>query len=144
MEEETKSIKENIEINSEKKPDDDITFNKLKELQKLLKKESAVKELFVRMKDETKKNIEKQFLEVLTKKMEVFDILQKIKEQTEIKKNNDKNDKNKTKDKNKEKDKAKEPIKPLLKEYCLVENNYDYLSDLNTRKIKKFFRLFFI
>ena len=131
MEEETKSIKENIEINSEKKPDDDTTFNKLKELQKLLKKESAVKELFVRMKDETKKNIEKQFLEVLTKKMEVFDILQKIKEQTEIKKNNDKNDKNKTKDKNKEKDKAKEPIKPLLKEYCLVENNYDYLSDLN-------------
>ena len=55
MEEETKSIKENIEINSGKKPDDDTTFNKLKELQKLLKKESAVKELFVRMKDETKK-----------------------------------------------------------------------------------------
>ena len=40
-----------------------------------------MKEPFVRMKNETKKNIEKQFLEVLTKKMEVFDILQKIKEQ---------------------------------------------------------------
>ena len=137
MEEETKPINENIQINSEQKPDDDTTFNKLKELQKLLKKESAVKELFVRMKNETKKNIEKQFLEVLTKKMEVFDILQKIKEQTEMKKNIEKNDKNKTKDKdktkdkNKDKDKSKEPIKPLLKEYCLVENNYDYLSDLS-------------
>ena len=68
MEEEIAPINENIQINSEKKPDDDTTFNKLKELQKLLKKESAMKELFVRMKDETKKNIEKQFLEVLQKK----------------------------------------------------------------------------
>ena len=131
MEEEITQINENIQINSEKKPDDDTTFNKLKELQKLLKKESAMKELFVRMKDETKKNIEKQFLEVLQKKMEVLNILQKIREQTEIKKTNEKNDKNKTKDKNKEKDKAKEQNKSLLKEYCLVENNYNYLSDLN-------------
>ena len=63
--------------------------------------------------------------------MEVLNILQKIREQTEIKKTNEKNDKNKTKDKNKEKDKAKEQNKSLLKEYCLVENNYNYLSDLN-------------
>ena len=118
-------INDNIQINQNKNPDNDTTFNKLREIQMLLKKESAVKELFVRMKNETKKNIENQCLEVLKKKMEVLDILQKIREQNEIKKTEkaNKNDKNK--------EKPKEPPKSTLKEYCLVENNYDYLSDLN-------------
>ena len=118
-------INDNIQINQNKNPDNDTTFNKLREIQILLKKESAVKELFVRMKNETKKNIENQCLEVLKKKMEVLDILQKIREQNEIKKTEkaNKNDKNK--------EKPKEPPKSTLKEYCLVENNYDYLSDLN-------------
>ena len=66
------------EIKNEIKNDNDTTFNRLKDLQKLLKKESAVKELFIRMKEETKKNIENQCIEVLKKKMEVLDILQKI------------------------------------------------------------------
>ena len=74
-------INDNIQINQNKNPDNDTTFNKLREIQILLKKESAVKELFVRMKNETKKNIENQCLEVLKKKMEVLDILQKIREQ---------------------------------------------------------------
>ena len=43
------------EIKNEIKNDNDTTFNRLKDLQKLLKKESAVKELFIRMKEETKK-----------------------------------------------------------------------------------------
>ena len=118
-------LNDNIQINQNKNPDNDTTFNKLREIQILLKKESAVKELFVRMKNETKKNIENQCLEVLKKKMEVLDILQKIREQNEIKKTEkaNKNDKNK--------EKPKEPPKSTLKEYCLVENNYDYLSDLN-------------
>ena len=44
--------------------DDDTTFNKLKNLQKLLKKESAVRELFLRMNDETQKSIEKQCIDI--------------------------------------------------------------------------------
>ena len=104
------------EIKNEIKNDNDTTFNRLKDLQKLLKKESAVKELFIRMKEETKKNIENQCIEVLKKKMEVLDILQKI---------------NNEKPKAKKNTNSKESNKPLLKEYILVENNYKYLSDLN-------------
>ena len=47
----------NLNIQSEQnmiQTEDDTTFNKLKDLQKLLKKESAVKELFIKMKNETK------------------------------------------------------------------------------------------
>ena len=49
-----------IKLNLEEKNtnniiEEDISFNRLKDLQKLLKKESAIKELFIRMKDETKK-----------------------------------------------------------------------------------------
>jgi uncharacterized protein YigA (DUF484 family) len=96
------------EIKNEIKNDNDTTFNRLKDLQKLLKKESAVKELFIRMKEETKKNIENQCIEVLKKKMEVLDILQKI---------------NNEKPKAKKNTNSKESNKPLLKEYILVENN---------------------
>ena len=82
-----------IKLNSEKENnnnmiEDDITFNRLKDLQKLLKKESAIKELFFRMKEETEKSIESQCLEVLKKKIEVLDILQKISNQNPLNNNN--------------------------------------------------------
>ena len=83
-------------------------FNKLKELQKLIKKESAIKELFIKTKNETKKCIEQQCIDIYQKKMEVLNILQKIKN-------------------------AKENNAPnLLKEHIFVENNYEYLLGLTT------------
>ena len=84
---------------------DDAIFNKLKDLQKLVKKESAIKELFIKMKEETKKSIELQCVDIYKKKMEVLDILQKI-------------------------DKTKKDSKNILKEYILVEDNSKYLSSL--------------
>ena len=83
-------------------------FNKLKELQKLVKKESAIKELFIKTKNETKKSIEQQCIDIYQKKMEVLNILQKIKN---AKENNAQN---------------------LLKENIFVENSYGYLLGLKT------------
>ena len=96
---------------NENQINNDKTFNELKELQKLVKKESAVKELFIRMKNETKNSIERQCVDVYKKKMEVLNILQKI-------------DNSKTK--------KNQQSPNLLKEHILVENNYEYLSNLNT------------
>ena len=104
----------NLNIQSEQnmiQTEDDTTFNKLKDLQKLLKKESAVKELFIKMKNETKLSIEHQCIDVYKKKMEVLNILQKI-DNSKIK-----NKKKQTND---------------FKEYKLIDNNYNYLSNLNT------------
>ena len=115
-------MEKEINLNSEKENninnlDDDTTFNRLKELQKLLKKESAIKELFIRMKDETKKSMESQCNDVLKKKIEVLDILQKINNENPI------NKKKSTMDSTK--------LPGYLKKYILVDNNYEYLSDLN-------------
>ena len=82
-------------------------FNKLQDLQKLVKKESAIKELFIKTKEETKNSIERQCVDIYKKKMEVLDILQKI-------------------------DKTKIKSQKLLKEYILVEDNYQYLSNVRT------------
>ena len=98
-----------IQINNN---DEDKTFNKLKELQKLIKKESAIKELYIKMKNETKNSIERQCVDVYKKKIEVLDILQKL-NQSQLEKN-----KNKNSSKN-------------IKEHILIENNYEYLSNLN-------------
>ena len=43
---------------------EDKIFNKLKDLQKLVKKESAIKELFIKTKNETKKSIENHCIEI--------------------------------------------------------------------------------
>ena len=115
-------MEKEINLNSEKENninnlDDDTTFNRLKELQKLLKKESAIKELFIRMKDETKKSMESQCNDVLKKKIEVLDILQKINNENPI------NKKKSTMDSTK--------LPGYLKKYILVDNSYEYLSDLN-------------
>ena len=53
-------------------------FNELKEIQKLIKKESAIKELFIKTKNETKNSINNHCIEIYKKKMEVINILQKI------------------------------------------------------------------
>ena len=98
------SIKDNL-------IEDDRTFNELKELQKLVKKESAIKELFIKTKNETKKSIEGQCVDIYKKKMEVLNILQKIRNKNPKSENNPTN---------------------LLKDYILVENNYEYLSSLTT------------
>ena len=107
----TESLTPNSSIQISNK-DDDKTFNKLKELQKLIKKESAIKELYIKMKNETKNSIERQCVDVYKKKIEVLDILQKL-NQSQLEKN-----KNKNSSKN-------------IKEHILIENNYEYLSNLN-------------
>ena len=85
---------------------DDTIFNELKELQKLVKKESAIKELFIKAKNETKKSIGNHCVDIYKKKMEVLNILQKI-------------------------DKTKINTSNIMKDYTLVENNSEYLSYLN-------------
>ena len=64
------------------------------------------------MKNETKNSIERQCVDVYKKKIEVLDILQKL-NQSQLEKN-----KNKNSSKN-------------IKEHILIENNYEYLSNLN-------------
>ena len=109
-----KKDNENNDIN-------DKSFNSLVELQKLLKSESSLKELFIKTGVETKKNIEQQCTELYEKKMEVLNILYKIntKELADIQNSNSDN-------------KATPNPEVILKEYILVKNNYDYLSELNT------------
>ena len=63
------NVNEN-EMGNEK--DTDIIFNRLKHLQILLKKESALKELFIKTSNETKKNFEEQCCEIYKKKIDVF------------------------------------------------------------------------
>jgi hypothetical protein len=97
------------------------SFNSLVELQKLLKNESSLKELFIKTGVETKKNIEQQCTELYEKKMEVLNILYKIntKEMADIQNSNSDN-------------KSTPNSEVIFKEYILVKNNYDYLSELNT------------
>ena len=64
------------EMGNEK--DKDIVFNRLKHLQTLLKKESALKELFIKTSNETKKNFEEQCREIYKKKIDVFLHLNKL------------------------------------------------------------------
>ena len=61
------------------------SFTRLKEIQKLLKKESALKELFIKTSDETLKSIGNECREIYKKKLEVFTQLQKF-SRKEIKK----------------------------------------------------------
>ena len=112
-----KNLSKSVQV--KKNQDDDTTFNRLLELQTLLKKESALKELFINTGIETKKNIDKECVNIYKKKMEVLNILQKINNKEQIVKAD-----NNPKDKDKEKQNFKDNI--------LVENNYDYLQVLNT------------
>ena len=97
--------------------EDDTTFNRLFELQTLLKKESAMKDLFIKTGEETKKNINQQCIDIHKKKIEVLNILQKLNKERPKINNPDK--------------KSNTNLLSELKEYTLVENNQDYLSELN-------------
>ena len=62
-----------LTINEEKDIiDKDLVFNRLRNLQALLKKESSLRELFNQTSNETKKNIEVQCREIYKKKLDVF------------------------------------------------------------------------
>ena len=63
---------------SNSKYDNDKSFNRLKEIQKLLKKESALKELFIKTRDDTKTKIEEQCKDYYQKKLEYLSYLQKL------------------------------------------------------------------
>ena len=102
-----------------KKLEDDTTFNRLFELQTLLKKESALKELFIKTGIETQRNIENQCIEIYEKKMEVLNILQKLSNKEPM--DGLDNSKSKSSSNN-----------ANLKENILIKNNYDYLQVLNT------------
>ena len=54
------------------------SFSRLQIIQKLLKKESALKELFIKTSNETLKSIEKESREIYKKKLEVFTQLQRF------------------------------------------------------------------
>ena len=56
----------------------DKSFKRLQIIQKLLKKESALKELFIKTSSETLKSIEKECREIYKKKLDVFSTLQKF------------------------------------------------------------------
>ena len=111
-----KNLSRSVLVKSGNK-DDDTTFNRLLELQTLLKKESALKELFINTGIETKKNIDNECVNIYKKKMEVLNILQKINNKEQIVKS-ESNSKNKD--------------QQNLKENILIENNYDYLQVLKT------------
>ena len=98
-----------------KKLEDDTTFNRLFELQTLLKKESALKELFIKTGIETQRNIENQCIEIYEKKMEVLNILQKLSSKEPM--DGLDNSKSKSSSSN-----------ANLKENILIKNNYDYLK----------------
>ena len=72
--------KDNKKIKKKKKYND-IAFNRLKELQKLYKKESALKELFIQTREKIKTNINQYCIDICKKKLEVRNILQKINSQ---------------------------------------------------------------
>ena len=95
---------ENTVLISEKE-DKDIVFNRLKNLQTLLKKESALKELFIKTSNETKKNIEEQCREIYKKKLDVFLTQRRLNK-------NEKNDKN-------------------IKKFELIDQYTEHLKDLS-------------
>ena len=120
---EKKIIKSGYEEIDNKNIEDDTTFNKLVELQKLLKNESALKELFIKTGVETKKNIEKQCVEIYKKKIEVLNIKQNLNIKEPIENFDQKKDNKSNKN---------EFYNNDIVDNILIENNYDYLSDLNT------------
>ena len=82
--------------------DKDKAFNRLKNLQNLLKKEASLRELFTKTSEETKTSIEKECHNIYQKKLDVFFTLKRL-----------------VKSKN------------YGKKFELVENNSEQLKDLN-------------
>ena len=94
------NINEKGQINKVK----DLAFNRLRSLQSLLKKESALKELFIKTTSETIKTIEENCRQIYKKKLDVFLHLNRL--------NND----------NKEN---------YIKRFVLIEKMNDHLKDLS-------------
>ena len=95
----------------------ELSFNRLLELQTLVKKESALKELFIKTGNETKKNIDLQCMETYKEKMEVLNTLQRLNQE---KPKTDKNPK-----------KAASSQTENLKNHIFIEESNTYLNDLN-------------
>ena len=70
--------KSNKKISAFNFENENKSFNRLQIIQKLLKKESALKELFIQTSTETLKTIESECREIYKKKLDVFTILQKF------------------------------------------------------------------
>ena len=94
----------NISENSEDKlKDTDKAFNRLKDLQALLKKEASLRELYTKTSEETKNKIEKECRKIYEKKLDVFFTLKRFRS-------------NET---------------DIGKKFELMENNNEHLKDLN-------------
>ena len=83
----------------------DKVFNRLRNLQILLKKESALKELFIKTSSATKQNIEEQCRKIYKKKLDVFLTLRKFN--------------------------SKHKNEKLVNKFELIEQNNENLKDLN-------------
>ena len=100
-----------VEINSNNNIEEianegkDKVFNRLKNLQILLKKESALKELFIKTSSETKNNIEEQCRKIYKKKLDVFLTLRKFN--------------------------SKHKNEKIVNKFELIEQNNENLKDLN-------------
>ena len=91
------------QLNKEQK-EKDKAFNRLKDLQVLLKKEASLRELFTQTSEKTKNDIEKECRNIYEKKLDVFFTLKRFK-----------------------KSETSDPGK----KFDLVENNSQHLKDLN-------------
>jgi len=101
----TNDINSNNNMEEPTNEGNDKVFNRLRNLQTLLKKESALKELFIKTSSETKQNIEEQCRKIYKKKLDVFLTLRKF------------NSKNKN--------------GKIVKKFELIEQNSEILKDLN-------------
>ena len=73
------NLNDTLLLKEEKESNDkDLAFNRLRNLQALLKKESSLRELFNQTSNETRKNIETQCREIYKKKLDVFLHLRKL------------------------------------------------------------------
>ena len=101
----TVEVNSNINMQENTNEGNDNIFNRLRNLQILLKKEAALKELFIKTSSETKRNIEEQCRNIYKKKLDVFLTLHKFN-------SNHKNEK-------------------IVNKFELIEQNGESLKDLN-------------
>ena len=101
----TNEVNSNINIQEITNEGNDKVFNRLRNLQILLKKESALKELFIKTSSETKSNIEEQCRKIYKKKLDVFLTLRKFN--------------------------SKHKNEKIVKKFELIEQNSESLKDLN-------------
>ena len=101
----TVEINSNTNIQEITNEGNDKAFNRLRNLQILLKKEAALKELFIKTSSETKRNIEEQCRSIYKKKLDVFLTLRKFS--------------------------SKHKNEKIVNKFELIEQNSESLKDLN-------------